>query len=86
MHAVERLQQALELAEALGYDVRQDWLDGNGGGHCLVRGRKLLMLDLAQTHEEQFAVVCNALRGESHLNRMEMSDELAEALDVRSVA
>ncbi len=22
----------------LGYEVRHDWLGGNGGGHCLVRG------------------------------------------------
>jgi hypothetical protein len=46
MHTVELLQEAVEAARRLGYEVRQDWLGGNGGGHCLVRGRKWLLLDL----------------------------------------
>ena len=86
MHIVHQLKQALELAQELGYEIRQDWLDGNGGGHCLVRGRKLLMIDLAQSHEEQFAIVRAALRGEPQLARIEIADELADALDVRSAA
>ena len=49
MHTVELLNEAVETARRLGYEVRQDWLGGNGGGHCLVRGRKWLLLDVAQT-------------------------------------
>ena len=64
MHAVELLQEALEAARGLGYDVRQDWLGGDGGGHCLVRGRKWILLDLAQTAEEQLDVVVEALHDE----------------------
>ena len=65
MHTVELLQEALETARRLGYEVRQDWLGGNGGGHCLVRGRKWLLLDVAQTADEQLDVVADALRGEN---------------------
>jgi len=86
MHTVELLQEALEAARRLGYEVRQDWLGGNGGGHCLVRGRKWLLLDLAQTPDEQLEVLAEALRGEIGAARAVRSPELAERLNVRSVA
>src|SRR5437763_1724130 len=65
MHTVELLNEAVDTARRLGYEVRQDWLGGNGGGHCLVRGRKWLLLDVAQTVDEQLDVVTDALRGEA---------------------
>lgn len=86
MHTVEMLREAVEVAKRLGYEVRQDWLGGDGGGHCLVRGRKWLLLDVAQTAEEQLDVVADALRGESGAARAVRSRELADRLDVRSVA
>ena len=86
MHTVELLNEAVEAARRLGYDVRQDWLGGNGGGHCLVRGRKWLLLDVAQTVDEQLNVVADALRGEVGAARVVTSAELAKQLDVRSVA
>ncbi|MEX2307161.1 MAG: hypothetical protein WD738_06190 [Pirellulales bacterium] len=86
MHTVELLQEALEAARQLGYEVRQDWLGGNGGGHCLVRGRKWLLLDLAQSADEQLDVLAEALRGEIGAARVVKSRELAERLNVRSVA
>jgi hypothetical protein len=86
MHTVELLQEALDAARRLGYEVRHDWLGGNGGGHCLVRGRKWLLLDLAQTPDEQLEVLAEALRGEIGAARVIRSAELAERLNVRSVA
>jgi hypothetical protein len=86
MHTVELLQEAVDAARRLGYEVRQDWLAGDGGGHCLVRGRKWLLLDLAQSADEQLEVVADALRGESGAPRMIKSPELAQRLNVRSVA
>ena len=86
MHTVDLLQEALETARHCGYEVRQDWLGGDGGGHCLVRGRKWLLLDLAQSPQEQLDVVAVALRGERGVARVDMSPELAERLDVRRAA
>ena len=86
MHTVELLQEALEVARNLGYEVRQDWLCGNGGGHCLVRGRKWLLLDVAQSAEEQLEVVTDALRTEPGAARAVRSVELAERLNVRMAA
>jgi hypothetical protein len=86
MHTVELLQEAVEAAQRLGYEVRHDWLGGDGGGHCLVRGRKWLLLDLAQSANEQLDVVADALRSEAGAHRMATSSELAERLDLRRAA
>lgn len=86
MHTVELLQEALESARRLGYEVRQDWLGGDGGGHCLVRGRRLLLLDVAQSPDEQLDVVVDALRGEPRMPSLKISHTLAERLDVRTAA
>ena len=34
MHTVDLLEEALGLVERVGYRVRQEWLDGGGGGGC----------------------------------------------------
>jgi hypothetical protein len=86
MHTAELLKEAVEAARRLGYEVREDWLGGNGGGHCIVRGRKWLLLDVAQTAEERLDVVADALRGESGAVCAVKSRELAQRLDLRSVA
>lgn len=86
MHKVELLNEAVGAAQRLGYEVRQDWLGGNGGGHCLVRGRKWLLLDVAQTVDEQLDVVSEALRGEAGAKQVVKSSELANHLEVRSAA
>ncbi len=84
MHTVELLQEALETARGIGYDVRQDWLGGDGGGHCLVRGRRMLLLDVAQSPDEQLDVVAEALRGEACMAQLSISRSLAELLEFRT--
>jgi len=86
MHTVELLNEAVEAARRLGYEVRQDWLGGNGGGHCLVRGRKWLLLDVAQTADEQLHVVAEALRGETEATKVVKSTELVKRLKMRAAA
>jgi hypothetical protein len=86
MHTVELLQEALDAAKQLGYEVRQDWLAGNGGGHCLVRGRKWLLLDLSQSAAEQLAIVTDALSSEPGVLRAVRSPELTQRLNRRMAA
>jgi hypothetical protein len=76
----------LDTARRLGYEVRQDWLGGDGGGHCIVRGRKWLLLDIAQTADEQLDIVADALRGEAGAARAVRSEKLAERLNLRVAA
>jgi hypothetical protein len=86
MHTVAMLNEALDTARRLGYEVRQDWLGGDGGGHCLVRGRKWLLLDVAQSADEQLDIVAEALRGEIGADRAVRSPELAKRLHLRTAA
>lgn len=86
MHTVELLNEALDTARRLGYEVRQDWLGGNGGGHCLVRGRKWLLLDVAQSADEQLDIVTDAIRGDAGATKAVRSTELAQRLNLRKAA
>ena len=67
MHTVEALRIALRLAEQSGYEVRHEWLGGSGGGGCEVKGRKLLLVDLAVGPQEQLEIVLDVLRREPAL-------------------
>jgi len=80
MHTVEMLSQALELARRLGYQIREDHLEGAGGGHCLIRGRKWLLLDLTQSAEEQLRDVLDAVRGDARLYQVGVPPALADSL------
>jgi hypothetical protein len=80
MQTVQLLNEALDVARRVGFEVRQDWLGGNGGGHCLVRGRRLLLLDVAQSPDEQLDVVADALRGEERVATLKISRKLADRI------
>ena len=86
MHTVELLESALELADRLGYQVRQEWLDGLTGGGCELRGQKILFLDLALGPEDQLDQVLDTLRREPDTNRLPMPHKLRELLRVRKSA
>jgi hypothetical protein len=86
MHTVQLLNEALDAARRVGFEVRQDWLGGNGGGHCLVRGRRLLLLDVAQSPDEQLDIVADALRGEERVAALKISRSLAERIAGRAAA
>jgi len=62
MHTVDALQASLELAQHAGYEIRNEWLGGSGGGGCELNGRKLLFLDLALGPLEQLEIVLDTLR------------------------
>jgi hypothetical protein len=86
MHTVVLLSHALNLAERLGYAVRQEWIDGNSGGGCVLRGRKLLFIDLASPPDDQLEIVLVVLRGEPGVAQQEMPHELRAALRMRKIA
>jgi len=62
MHTVDALQTALRVAEQAGYEIRNEWLGGSGGGGCELHGHKLLFLDLALGPQEQLEIVLDTLR------------------------
>lgn len=85
MHTVEVLEQALDLAARLGYQVRQELLGGSGGG-CVLMGRKVLFLDLALGPDDQLDQVLDTLRREPDAAGLPMPHELHNLLSLRRSA
>lgn len=86
MFQVELLYAAIAVAEQLGYAVRYENLGGQGGGLCELKGKKLLIVDLAQGPMEQLDVVIAALRSESRTAEMVLPRTLRAALFPRDPA
>ncbi len=82
MHTAQLLSQALDLTRRAGYQIREEALEGAGGGHCTIRGQKWLLLDLTQPHREQLNDVLDALRSEPRLELSDVSEILVESLRV----
>ncbi|HUT08883.1 MAG TPA: hypothetical protein VMY42_00160 [Thermoguttaceae bacterium] len=86
MHTIELLEQALDLAARLGYQIRQEWLDGVAGGGCVLGGRKVLFLDLALGPIDQLEAVLETLRREPQAHSLPMPHQLRKLLEVRKTA
>lgn len=67
MHSVDLLEEALQVAQDSGFEVRQEWLDEKGGGACRVGEKRLLYVDLSLAAHEQLEQVVAALRKCDHL-------------------
>ena len=85
MHTVEMIEQALGIAEQMGYSIRHEWL-GTGGGACEFGGRKWLFVDLALTAEEQLDQITNALRPETDPHQAPVSPAVQRLPNVRRAA
>ena len=86
MHTVELLEQALGVAEQLGYGIRQEWLGGTGGGACEFGGKKWIFVDLALNAVEQLEQVTTALRSDPAVHIVTLSPPLQKMLDLRRAA
>ncbi|MGA2799582.1 MAG: hypothetical protein ABSE63_18525 [Thermoguttaceae bacterium] len=86
MHTVEMLGHGLDLAARLGYQIREEYLSGNGCGGCELKGKKIFFLDLALDPAEQLDSVIDTLRHDSDALKLLMPHQLRELLAVRKSA
>jgi hypothetical protein len=86
MHTVDLLDEALALAERLGYRVRNEWLGGSGGGGCEICGRRWIFLDLALGPADQLEQVLATLRREPSVATLPMPQPLRDCLLLRKSA
>jgi len=86
MHTVELLEQALELAERLGYCTRQEWIGGAGGGACEFGGRRWLFVDLALNAVERLQQVVDAVKVDPAIHTVDIPPALRKLLSVRQSA
>jgi len=62
MHTIDLLEEAVQLAQNWGWQVRYEWLDGARGGACRLGAKHLLFVDRSLTAAEQLSQVIGALR------------------------
>ena len=86
MHTVDLLVQALATARRMGFKIREDWLDGNGGGGCVLHGQKWIFIDLAVDPHEQLERVADTLLEDPAIHKTDMPAELQAFLGVRRSA
>ena len=86
MHTVELLEQALHVADQLGYSIRHEWLGGAGGGACEIRGRKWLFVDLALNAVEQLEQVAAVLQADAAVYAVELPPAMRRLLGIRKSA
>jgi hypothetical protein len=86
MHTIELLDQALWVADRLGYKIRQEWLGGSGGGACEFAGQKWIFVDLALNAVEQLEQVAEALQADPAIYAVDLSPPMNELLGIRKSA
>ncbi len=86
MHTLQLVEEALELATQLGYEVRQEWLGASGGGLCELRGRRCIFLDLALSPTEQAEQLAAALAADERLASLALSPAMRRFLGWRKSA
>jgi len=86
MHTVEMLEGGVNLAARLGYQIRQEYLGGSGGGGCVLRDKKILFLDLALGPEEQLDQVIDTLSHDPQALQLPMPHQLRDLLTIRKSA
>lgn len=86
MHTVDLLEEALRAAEALGYQVRREWLGGVGGGGCEIKGRQHVFIDLSLSLPDQLQQALGALHVEPRLGQVDLSPALRRQINGRRAA
>jgi hypothetical protein len=86
MRAATLLAEAIELARQCDFQIREEYLEGAGGGHCAFGGKKWLLLDATQSIDEQLSDVADALRSEAGVWRHTVSAPLAAVLQLTKAA
>ena len=86
MDAEARLQELVECAQCAGLNVRHaprepDAGGSPGGAVARVRGRTIVFLNPAASHDEQAAVVVEALRGCEELRDRYLPPRLREWME-----
>ena len=70
MRTLELLDYLIELARRLGYEIREEWLDGQGGGACEIKGQKVLFVDQSLPPADRVEQVARSIKGCEELARV----------------
>lgn len=82
MHTVELLDEALAVAEQLGFAIRHEWMGGTGGA-CEIAGKPWMFVDLSLTTDEQLDQVIESIKSHQGVHSLPLSPAMSHLLDVR---
>ena len=81
MRTLELLDYMIELARRLGYEIREEWLDGMGGGACELKGHKVLFVDQSLPPSERLQQVAHSLGQREELEQIYVLPEARAVLE-----
>ncbi len=81
MRTLELLDYLIELARRLGFEIREEWLGGTGGGACEIKGQKILFVDQSLTPSDRVDQVARSLSGCDQLATIYILPEARVLLD-----
>ena len=86
MNTVELYEIAKQLAESLGYEVREENLGGIGAGACEVAGKKCLFVDVGVGVAERFDQVTTVLQKDPAIHVASVPPELRNIFGISRAA
>lgn len=83
MDLQSRLDALLALAEEIGLKVRPEPLGGDGGGFCVLRGERILFVDLSADLETRYERTLEALAPMPEIEQRYVCPEIREEMERR---
>ncbi len=80
MHTLDLLEQAIHTAQQLGFNVREEWLNGQGGGYCEIAGIRWIFIDLSLNSMEKLDQILDALSHDPALETAVLPAELQKIM------
>ncbi len=81
MEVSEQIEALLELAEAIGFDVRIAPLDGQGASACRLRGQDVLFVDSQGDRQSRLEALAGILSKRPEIEEQFIVPALREVLD-----
>lgn len=81
MDVQTRLDTLLTVADQLGIEIRRTLLGGEGGGLCLLRGRRVLFVDTSADTATRYDRTVAAMAALAELEGQYLPPEVREDLD-----
>ncbi len=81
MDIAGRLESLLQAAERLGIEVRAESMGSDGGGLCLLKGRRVLFVDTAADLATRYDRTLDALAGLPELQDLYLLPEVRADLE-----
>jgi len=75
------LEELLDLAEQVGFEVRREFLGGEGGGLCRLRDKWVLFVDTGATVADQTAQTAGVLAKREEIEEKYLLPQIREILD-----